>query len=312
MKIGQVLSLLVVGATLVHAGNIKIGGDSFFHYTYRDDGKNDFDFKRVYLTIEQTVSDAISYKFQADIGSGGPTDYSLYLKNAKLDWNTDFGKFTLGMQGMNMFKIQENNWGHRFIEKMGMDLHEIASSADLGIAWDKKIGAVVLNLMVTNGTGYKKTEDDKFKKVSARLMTGQSNLKDGFNVGLVTSYEGFNYNKVDGSPAQGVRSVVGGFGGAALGALRLAGEYTRETQVDENTLSRSLLSVYGNYTLTQKLAVFGRHDLFASGSSHDHYSIMGMNYLPEKQLSIAPNILVRLPDAGSIQTVYRLSFRFKI
>ncbi len=37
----------------------------------------------------------------------------VFLKNACVDWMTDYGKFTFGMQGMNMFNVQENTSGYR-------------------------------------------------------------------------------------------------------------------------------------------------------------------------------------------------------
>ena len=37
------------------------------------------------------------------------------LRNAKADWNIAKWKVVIGLQGMNMFKIQEMNWGKRYL-----------------------------------------------------------------------------------------------------------------------------------------------------------------------------------------------------
>ena len=53
--------------------------------------------------------------------------YYMYIKNAKVDLlcrsNT---KFTIGLQGMNMFSVQEKTWGHRFIEKSAIDKYKFS------------------------------------------------------------------------------------------------------------------------------------------------------------------------------------------
>lgn len=298
-------------AKLGIAGDTKVGGDAFFHYVYEDADNNEFQFKRAYLTVSSKVSDNISYKFQADIGSGGPTDHSMYLKNANIAWKTGLGKFTLGMQGMNMFKVQENTWGYRFISKMPMDLAKFSSSADLGVRFDKKLGDLTANVMITNGAGYKKKENDKYKKLSFSATYGQTKLKEGFNAGVVLSQEGYDYTIGSGTET-GSSLVLGGFGGTVVGALRLGGEYSMKTTSDSTDVTASVLAVYANYKLSKNLSAFVRHDITDDGSSSDQFSILGANYMPEKALSIAPNLLVEMAEDQDPVMTYRLSFRFKL
>ena len=106
----------------------------------------------------------MSFKFQSDIDyKNSPTN--LYLKKAQLDWKSPIGKITLGMQGMNVFNIQEKTWGHRYIAKSAMDEYGFSSSADFGLGYQYKIGKLSLSTLLTNGEGYKSYEnDDNFQK----------------------------------------------------------------------------------------------------------------------------------------------------
>lgn len=303
------LSLLFT--SLLAAGDWKINGDTYFDYHFVDVDNNAFQINRAYFSIQKNVSDQISYKFQTDVGSGGATDYTVYLKNAKLDWKTDFGKFTFGLQGMNMFSVQEATWGYRFIEKSAMDLNKYSSSADLGVGWERKFGVLTPSVLITNGAGYKKAEDDKYKKLSLRLLYGESNLKKGLNAGVVVSTESVDY-----ATGTGNTLVFGGFAGFATSALRVGAEFDMKSEKLEKDNTAQLLSVYGNYKISKKLSGFGRFDLTDPDIEIDkdgaNYIIVGLNYQPEKEFYIAPNMYLKMPETGDSETTYQVSFRFKI
>lgn len=309
---------LLMGSALM-GGDLKVSGDTFFHFAFEELDKNEFQLNRAYFTFQNKVSDNISYKFQTDIGAGGATDYSVYLKNAKFDWKTDLGKFTFGLQGMNMFKVQENTWGYRFIEKSPMDKNKFSSSADLGIGWDRSFGDLSTSMLITNGTGYKKVEDDQYKKVSTRLLYGKSKLKQGFNAGVVFSYEPEDYSTIEGadtSISKGNTTVIGGFGGVAFSQLKLGVEYAVHTLSTSTSTAQSIFSIYGDYKILEDLSGFGRLDVLNSDSDAQNDGsktvILGANYMPEKALSIAPNVIMTIPQEGDSETTYRVSFRFKI
>jgi len=137
-KIG-LLPLLFVFVSL-HAGEARVSGQTFLHYSYDNKDKNEFELKRAYLSYENRLNPLVSYMVQLDAGRGQASDYSVYVKTAKVDWKTSIGRITLGIQGMNMFKIQENTWGYRYIDNSAMDRQKYSSSADLGIAWANKFG----------------------------------------------------------------------------------------------------------------------------------------------------------------------------
>lgn len=318
-KVGKRLVLAVLGLALaanVFGGNYKLNGDVHFHYTYEDADNNSFNMSRAYFTFAKTVNQNVSYKFQTDIGSGGPTAYSVFLKNANLSWKSDLGKMVFGIQGMNMFKAQENTWGYRFIEKSAMDKAKYSSSADMGIKWQKSYGAITPSVMITNGVGYKKAEDDGFKKLSLRLLYGSEKLKKGFNAGVVLSSESKDYVDGAGESQQGGTTVVGGFAALVTGPLRLGGEYAMMSQEMATDISANLLSIYGNYKINESISGFGRIDMVEPDVDTEddgyNYLIIGADYHPGKVFHMAPNVKIKSPQSGDAESIYQVSFRFKI
>ncbi len=311
-----VLALALALATNVYGGDTKLSGDVHFHYSYEDEDNNSFNMSRAYFTFAKKVNDQVSYKFQTDIGGGGPSDYTVYLKNANLAYKSNIGKFVFGLQGMNMFKIQENTWGYRFIEKTAMDKNKYSSSADFGISWEKSIGPITPNVMITNGAGYKHAENDGYKKLSLRLLYGESKLKKGLNAGVVLSLEPQSYLDTLSETQTGGTQVYGVFGGFAAGPFKLGAEFVMLNQSLLADKSANLLSVYGKYKLTKMITGFGRFDVVEPDADKDDdgytYLIIGADYHPGKVFHMAPNVKIKSPEKGESESIYQVSFRFKI
>ena len=303
--------LMILVALPLFGGDSKVSGLVYMDYVFEDADNNEFGIRRAYLTYENKLSDNVAYKFQADVGAGTVSAYSVYIKNAKLDWKTSVGKVSLGMQGMNMFKIQEGNWGYRYIEKSPMDRNKFSSSADLGIGWYNSFGALGTSVLVTNGGGYKKAEADGHKKVSLQVFTGDAKLKEGFNAGVVLSYEGLDY----GTDSTGSTLVIGGFGGLRAGALKVGAEYDMRTVSKASDVNSSIVSAYGTFTLKEKYDAFARVDMYDPDADTENDSetwlIAGVIINPEPGVSIAPNLRITTPEGQDAIIVYHVNFQFK-
>ncbi|NQV42722.1 MAG: porin [Candidatus Marinimicrobia bacterium] len=313
------LTLMVLSLALTSilvAKDTKIGGDTYFHYTYEDADNSSFNLSRAYFTFSKEVNDQVSYKFQTDIGGGGPSDYTVYLKNANLSYKSDFGKLVFGLQGMNMFKIQEDTWGYRFIEKSAMDMYKYSSSADMGISWEKSLGAITPSVMISNGTGYKKDEDDAYKKLSVRVLYGKATLKQGFNAGAVVSMEAKDYDDGTGNMEKGGTTVFGAFAAGVFGPIKVGGEYATLSKDMGSAVTGNVLSVYGNFNINKMISGFGRFDLVDPDADTENngynYLIIGADYHPGKVFHMAPNVKIKSPETGDSESIYQVSFRFKI
>ncbi|NQU66457.1 MAG: hypothetical protein HQ510_00805 [Candidatus Marinimicrobia bacterium] len=299
--------------SLVIAGTPNVSSVVFFDYIYdfTSDANNDagFAIKRVYFTVTDNLADNLSYKLQTDIDSNN-SPKNVYLKNAKVDWKTDLGKITLGLQGMNVFSVQEKTWGYRFIEKSAMDRKKFSSSADMGIGYANKFAQNILfSILYTNGTGYKKSEDDSYKKISAQALIGQPKLssKEGFNAGGVFTFEPYESDETV--------TVFGLFGGFASAALRIGGEFDMLTDSGPD-VTEQIISVYTVYKLSDKLQTYGRIDIYDPNTDTDedseNYIIAGIHYSPVTGLIIAPNLRLVTPEEGDSETFFQLNFQFKL
>ncbi|MDP2359588.1 MAG: hypothetical protein Q8O14_02370 [bacterium] len=295
----------------------------FYEYTHNategvaEDGK--FETGRAYLTITGKPADNLAYKLQFDVERAGSDagDRSLeaYVKNACVDWSTDYGKWTFGMQGMNLFNVQENTFGNRFLSKPLMDEHKFSSSADMGVGYANSLGGLFkASLLWTNGAGYKKPENDKYKKLSLQLVAGETalNKHDGWNAGLVYSLEPIN--------ADDATNVMGLFGGWAGMGARLGVEFDTKTTTGATDVTGQIIGFYVNYQLPVGLPL----DLFAQVALVDPDTdtdddgktdlMVGVAFKPAKGLVIAPNLRTISHEASGSDpdTWYRVNFEFKI
>lgn len=306
-----IVGLIILLHSGIQAASSKVSGVTFMHYSFKNVDENGFHINRAYLTYENRVSEVLSYTLQMDVAKDDVSAYSAYMKTAKVDWKTAFGKLTLGLQTMNMFKVQENTWGYRFIEKSAMDLGKFSSSADLGLGWSYAVGPVNTSLMITNGAGYKKAENDGYKKISTRFHLGQAKLKEGYNAGLVGSFEGFDY----GAELNGNSLVVGGFAGFAVGPAVIGAEYSeRRVSAATETISY-IMSTYGRIGMNEEIELFLRADHMDPNADQtedaDTYIIAGGIYNLVEGLTLAPNLRFELSQSGQEDRSYFLNFQFK-
>jgi len=313
MKIySYLLFVLLLLSTNLFADEGKVSSKIYFEYDYQtEDGvpdKNGFDVRRAYLTYQKKISDVVHLRLTADVGrlneDSVNTHLFFLLKNAYINLNTDYGQLILGIQSLNLFKVQENTWGYRFLEKSAMDKNKFSSSADFGIGYANRLTEnIYMSYLITNGGGYKKAERDVYKRHSVLIVYGprKLNKKDGFNMGAVVSYEPYKKNRVENT------IIAGLFSGLAMKIFRVGVEfdYRKDSATDEKEY---LTSFYGAYKISKQYEIFCRVDQF-SKEKDENYLIAGFIYSPFKSLNIAPNY--RTTWGEESKQNYRINFQFK-
>ena len=305
------LSFICFLSTALFAESNTSGKVFFNHSTdLSEDGINAFNIKRAYLTLNNDVSESVSYKVTYDIGNNdGGSAHTAFLKVAMVKWKTSLGNVMIGMQGMNMFKTMENTWGHRFIAKMPMDTYKYSASADLGIGLSRSFGPVSTSALITNGGGYKKTESDSHKKLSIHVVYGESKLnkKDGFNGGLSFSMEPYDKDSL----ITENKNVMGIFAGFAGNGFRSGFELDTKTQEE---VSGQIFCIYATYKINDKLSILARLDQVDANTSKDDDGIQaiiaGIHYIAGKGLTIAPTVRVKAPEEGVSENSIVLNFQF--
>ncbi len=311
-----ILFLLIVNLFAQDIFRAKVYFD--YKYDINSSPTNEFEIKRAYLTYRNKFSDNLFYKFTSDVDRYGEDDrLSLYVKNALVKWKTGFGELVFGMQGMNVFKIQEYNWGYRFIEKSAMNLHNFSSSADLGFGYYNTFTTKLhVSALITNGSGYKNSENDDYKKLSFQVFYGDSEIKkDGnFNVGGILSLESFDYESTTDTTTK-KKTVVGGFVVYRLSGFKIGAEYDmfKTGGID---VTKNIISAYANYAIGKEFDLFTRIDIYDPNTTNDNdsntYIIVGFNYNPTKILYIAPNIKYSKSQTGDTLTIYQINLQFKV
>ncbi len=291
--------LLLLLCGIIFADQNTVSSNIYFDFVREDDGFNAFSMKRAYFTYQKEMSSELSFTFQTDVDFKAEPK-NIYLKKAHISWKTLPGKLSIGVIGMNMFNIQEKTWGNRFIEKTAMDRNKYSSSADFGIGFSPRLSeSFSINAMVTNGTGYKKSENDTYKKMSIQFMSGEKNLSknEGINFGGVLSYE--PYHKDSATVVSGI------FAGIKKKSIRTGLEFTT---INKQT-SQSLLSGYLNWDVDNSYFIYGRYDVHKIENSSAGYLILGGGYSPVNSLTISPNY--RLFSEGKVsESLFVINFQF--
>jgi hypothetical protein len=306
----KLLLLIILFLSVNVAEEIKFSALAYYEFSFTTDNdvdvSNQFEFQRVYFGLENKFSNTLSYKFLTDVGRISKDGrLEAYLKNAKVDWTTAYGRFVIGLQGMNIFNVQENTWGHRSIEQSAMDRNKFASSADMGIGYYQNYKELNYSFLITNGAGYKNPEDDSFKKVSIQMYYGPSKLNSnsGWNIGGVVTYEPYTNDDY--------KIVNGLFGGFSSGLFRVGAEFDKlfDSGLDN---SFKIISGYVNIELNNNLNIFCRIDNLTKCDHVNNYIIAGFSVMPEQGFKIMPNIRYSSNSETKNILKYNLNFEFKI
>ena len=302
------------------AQNGKISGKAYFDYTYdlnkNANSANLFEFHRVYFGYEKQLTEKVKFKLTTDVGRMKADDrLSVYLKYTYVDWKTTYGHLIFGLQSMNIFSIQEHNWGYRFLEKSPMDYYKWSSSADLGFGYKNTFkNKFHLWALVTNGPGYKHKEKDKYKKVSVALSYGEQKLtkKDGFNAGLIFALEPYDV----GVDTTKNKTLVGVFGAFARSGIRAGAEFDLFRDAG-NDQTKQIIGVFATYKLKKNLEIVTRIDLYDPNINSENdgqtYLIAGINWTPQKNLNIVPNLRYTTYQNSNFDAMVlgKINFQFK-
>ena len=314
----HIIHLIILISICISADN-KIGGVTFLSYE-NSDNVSAFELNRQYISVKGSTSDDTKYSIVFDIGrmdlatEDGSLDNRLtaFLKKAQIDYNSSFGKISIGLIARNSYGVQEKNWGYRFIQKSALDKNGfIGGTTDLGLGISRQlIDNFNLSLQLTNGGGYKKPQEDKHYKISLNATYGESKLNknNGFNTGFVYTTE-----STDSDPIT-MMSIFGGYASScpifASNSFRIGSEYDMMT--DSEGKNKTLISLSINYRIMENWNIFSRYDIYDTDEDDgESYLIAGILLNCGNGLSIAPNVKISTPEEGNATTSNMINFEFK-
>lgn len=266
-----------------------------------------FEVERAYLGYDAQIHPNFQVKINLDIGS--PDDVSeysrirryAYFKNAALKYTYKWLTSSFGLIDMTHFKLQEEFWGHRYIEKSFADRFRFGHSADLG--WNLIVEPVKnfsIDLSFTNGEGYNNLQRD-------------NTLKLGLGVSA-TVFENWSVRIYGDLMEKGeIESTLAAFIGYRYRDLfRIGTDYNHKFNDSYRPgYDRYGYSVYSNCSIIEPVEVFARYDWVNSNMpadddtpwnlNEDGSSITaGVQYQPIQQVKIALSYRDWYPYASNL------------
>ena len=317
--------LLLSNPTALWGDAGKISGYFFGDYYYvlqsheaDIEGRNGFQYRRVYFTYNKELSDTLSTRFRLEMSSQSfPPDRKTsskiepflkhgYLKWKRPQWRTNI---YLGLSGTPALQNVGKVWGYRSMAKTALHLHKLTSSTDFGVALQgdvDKSKKVSYHLMFANGMSTK-TEIDKNKKIAFSLAARP-----------VTGFIVEGYADLENAVDLGRWYTLQGLLGYQQEQLRVGVQLANQTRQreDKDDLNFLVSSVFGAAQLIEKKVwAFARFDrLFDpspapnsgyirfDGTAAPNTIIAGLDWTPFEAFHIMPNLVFVFydePDKGT-------------
>jgi len=264
------------------------------NYQKLEKNSNAFGIRRFNVGFEHKINS----KFSGNLLLEGHDSFTLnddktrgvYIKFASLTYeniikNTNI---TFGAQRTPTFTIvSEKIWGYRSIEKNITDFRKYAHSSDMGISINSKLtNSVNFYLMLANGEGTK-IETNLFKKLYTSIYGSFLNEKIIYQLN-------YDFEKKKNSSEV---SLLKFFTAYANSKLTLGLEpficIQKDTVINKDFGMTFFLK---NVILENKLNSFFRFDVYEEKINNNYsgyrelMGIVGIDYKPDKRISIMPNI----------------------
>ena len=321
------MPLLIIGQTVKNPGENYVFGQIFggFRYSIKESytPRAAFEFNQGIIGYYHQISDKVSGKIMYDVTrtthlyeitdtAGNPLNYSYfegskytaYLKMAEIKWDfSEYFSLRLGqLLSTQYLTFQDPFWGLRYVDVTFQEKFRLGMPADFGAQLDFRYKGVVLNqLSVVNGEGPFRYQDDGGKF----LVSDNIQISPIENLTLKI-YGGYEQTS-DTSAQSGDKYTLSGFAGYKTDKYRIGAEYiylTGFSFIEEWDYSG--ISVFGMYSINEKIGVLGRYDFLQSDLNGDitntDYFIAGLHFEPVPKFTMSANF--RYYSEGALPFIY--------
>lgn len=272
-----------------------------FHSSFEDGLSHQaFEIQRAYFGYSYKLDKNWSAKVNLDVANPGVGQLKMtaYLKYAFFQYKKDQLTVKFGLIGLNQFKLQEEQWGNRYLYKSFQDEHKFGHSADLAAYACYRIDKnISIDASISNGDGYKNLESDSLLKYSVGLSI---HLSNGFDIR--TYYDLMGSENTQQTLSFYLGYTKGGFKGGLEFNQQLNNKMHRNRDLTG-------VSFYASYKFA-KTRIYTRYDhlssnIIGSNSNPWHESkdgtafIAGIEFNPVKGLKISPNFQTWTPKDNS-------------
>jgi hypothetical protein len=336
MKILLAFCLIAVAYSKLIAQNLekgKISGEAFIEYFYnieRDSAFsklpntalkgakdfNGFQFRRITFTYDYDFSSRFisRVRFEGNQSSAVGNTVNVFMKDLSLRWKNIFDGSDLifGLQPTPTFEVSESYWQFRSLERTIIDLREIATPRDMGIALSGKFdndGMFGYALMFANNSSLA-GETDKYKRAYANLnIAPMKNM----NITLYSDYKfrskitesnslnqsavSLNNDVITSAAFIGIKDDDFSCGIEGFVQMTRNGYSTLNgNQINFNNMNGFGISVFGNYEIVEAISLLGRFDYYDPNSKvkfdSRNFIAAGLSFIADKNIRIIPNVLI--------------------
>lgn len=251
------------------------------HHDEEIEGQNGFWMRRIYLTMDQTLSSSLSARVRLEMNHQGDFSSSTamepFVKDAWLRWRRNEAmSLVFGVQPTPPFETVEEFWGYRAVEKTPLDLQRWKSTRDFGVAIRGGTGAgsrLLYHAMIGNGSSTG-AETNEGKQAALALGWAPS-------AGTIAEL----YLDREGRPGGSDRTTLQGFLGARRDRWRAGLQYAHQERGAE---SLELASAFAVWNAREDLSALLRVDrMFDPNPEGDRIPYLPFDTTAESMLVIA-------------------------
>lgn len=286
------------------------------NYSFNKDGNSKaFELTRAFLGYEYFFSKNISSKLNVDFADPGVGELQMtvVIRNAFVQYKNNNFAARIGMIDVDQFRLQQAQWGYRYIYRSFQDAYKYGSPVDLGAAFEYSPSKIIsIDLSVLNGEGYKKVQLDSIFKTTFGITFKP------FRGFVLRGY----YDIMKNNHAQTSIALMAGY---TIGKFKAGLEYNiQKNNGMIDSLDLSGISVYTSLGLAEKISIFTRYDYLRSDVPHNTLEagdfirkdgqlfIAGFDYTPVSGVKIAPVYFGYAPDDKSKSFTSRFGLYFEV
>lgn len=306
------LLMIALSSAAIAQRSVDIGGLAYIDYNYviaspdtEEEGANTFDYRRIYLTADFTLSEQFDGRIRLEAqgksttAQGRPTPF---VKDAYLTWQDPIGensRLRFGVQPPPLFELAEDTWGYRSLEKTIIDRVNANDSRDLGIRADIPLageGTLRISGMFANGNGVRpEVDSERGKHIYGQIQAFPSET--------LRLSAGTDYVRYDGEDDTRKGSLkASAFVGSASDRFRGGAEvfYLRTTFDDRATSGNPVdgvgVSAFGAVNTSDRTSVVARYDYAEADAGNvgvnEHFGLVAFVYRPDMRVELMPNVVI--------------------
>ncbi len=316
LPFGVLLALVLVAVPAQAQESIKISGQAYVDYQYvltspveEEEGDNGFDYRRLYLTTDFTLSDRFSGRARLEAkAEGSGSDGEPFIKDLYVKWKNPWGEghtLVVGISSPPSFTVSEKFWGYRSLEKTIMDRNKILSSRDFGVGLQGRLTpseSVRYGVMVANNNSTR-GEVDEQKRVYGQLEfypTDRVSVTVGADYASYDDERDNSLNLNAFAGYEGARFRVGAEG--FFTQINLAEAAAKQTAVlaDADTDDLFGVAVFAAVRLAEQWEAVARLDQvqrdLSGAETSETFFLAGVAFEPHAKVQFIPNVLVSKED----------------